>query len=126
MILGFIEIDLDARTIHTHRDSYLIDKLTVVSARRPFLAGGVMLGGGMAGFAAVFGDLLYPHEIALIGSVGVAALVAGLQVGQLSLLSRDLRGSELSGAVWGRYAAVNKARRDIARAVTASRQGVRS
>ena len=92
----------------------------------PLVFAGVMLGGGMAAFALTFGDLLYAHEIAITAVCGIAALIGGFKVGRLSLLSRDLRGSEFSEAVWGSYGALNKVRRDIARAVTSSRTEART
>lgn len=124
MILGFVHVDAENGSVETHRDSYLLDTLTVVSVRRPFLAGGVMFGGGFAGFALMFADLLYAHEMALIGSVALIVLWLGWQAGQLKLLSRDLRGSELSGVIWGRYADLNAARSKIVRALGARRTRV--
>ena len=123
MIAGLIDIDLDDRVIHTHRDSYLIDTLSVVSVRRPLLPAGLLMGAGLAGFGLAFGDLLYPGEIAAAIVTGVAALTAGIQVGQLRLLSRDLRGSELSGVIWGRYRDLNAKRLDIARAIRGKAKG---
>lgn len=123
MIAGLIDIDLDDRVIHTHRDSYLIDTLSVVSVRRPLLPAGLLTGAGLAGFGLAFGDLLYPGEIAAAIVTGVAALTAGIQVGQLRLLSRDLRGSELSGVIWGRYRDLNAKRLDIARAIRGKAKG---
>ena len=121
MILGFVDIDRANGTINTHRDSYVLENLSVFSVRRPFLPGGILFGAGFSGFALVFGDLLYWHEV-LLAMIGASlALALGVQVGQLKLLSRDLRGSELADAVWGRYADLNRVRRDIVDALHASR-----
>jgi hypothetical protein len=117
MIFGVIEIDPVARVIHTHRDSYLFDGLSVVSVRRPFLACGVLAVSGLGGFGLVFRDLLLPAEVMLTIGFGIVALILGFGVGQLQLLSRDLRGSELSGVVWGGYAALNRRRLAIAHAI---------
>ena len=117
MIIGFVEIDPATRAVNTHRDSYLLDTLTVVSVRRPLLPGGVLFGAGIGGFGLAFGDLLYAHEIGLTLAAGALALGLGWQAGQLKLLSRDLRGTELSGVIWGRYAALNRVRRDIVAAM---------
>ena len=123
MIFGFVTVDAETGCVNTHRDSYLLETLTVVSVRRPLLAGGLMFGFGFLGFGAVFGDLLYAGEIAAVVVSASLALIAGWQIGQLKLLSRDLRGSELSGAVWGRYGHLNKIRGEIVRAIGTHRQG---
>lgn len=115
MILGSVTVNKNA--VVTHRDSYLLTNLSVVSVRRPFLAGAVLLSGAFLGFGMAFADLLYNHEIATISVVSIAAILAGSQVGQLLLLSRDLRGSELSGAVWGRYSSLQTIRTDIVTAL---------
>ena len=123
MIIGSVEVNKNA--VVTHRDSYLLTNLSVVSVRRPFLAGATLLGGAFVGFGMAFGDLLYNHEITTISAVSIAAILAGSQVGQLSLLSRDLRGSELSGAVWGRYSNLQTVRSDIVTALHAANEGER-
>lgn len=122
MILGTFTIDAASGAIHTHRDSYVIDTLTAVSVRRPLLPAGLVFGLGLGGFGLAFGDLLYPHEIAVLVAAFCLAALGGWQIGQLSLLSRDLRGSELSGAIWGRYAALQSIRAAIVTAITASRR----
>lgn len=122
MIFGFVDVDAENASVNTHRDSYLLETLTVVSVRRPFLAGGLLFGLGFMGFAAVFGDLLYTGEVATVFACAALVLVAGWQTGQLKLLSRDLRGSELSGVVWGRYADLNRVRGEIVRVIGAYRK----
>ena len=121
MVLGFVDIDRTNGTINTHRDSYVLENLSVFSVRRPFLPAGLLFGVGFAGFALVFGDLLYGHEMLLALTGASIAMILGAQVGQLKLLSRDLRGSELADAVWGRYADLNRIRREIVDALHASR-----
>ena len=123
MILGFISIDLAEGAIHTHHDTYLLRDISVVSVRRPFLASALTFGGGISGFAAAFLDLLYPVELSTLAVIGGGIVLLGFQVGQLSLLSRDLRGSDLSGAVWGRYASLNAKRRAVASTITTLRKG---
>lgn len=121
MILGTVTIDPAQGAVHTHRDSYLIATLTAVSVRRPLLPAGFLFGLGLSGFGLAFADLLYPGEIAaLIGAVGLLFGV-GWQIGRLSLLSRDLLGSELSGAIWGRHAALQRIRADIVAAILTGR-----
>lgn len=124
MILGHISVD--GHAVITHRDSYLLDQLSVVSVRRPFFATGVALGAAFAGFTAAFGDLLYANEIVITLGLSIAAPIALSQVGQLKLLSRDLRGSDLSGVVWGRYASLNRIRREIVATLLARRHGAAS
>jgi len=111
MILGYVRVEGGA--VSTHRDSYLLSSLTVVSTRRPFLGAAILLGASFCAYALAFLDLLYPSEIITIVGAAFGFVVASSQIGQLSLLSRDLRGSELSGVIWGRYAALNKVRSDI-------------
>ena len=117
MMLGFLKIDLVERVLHTHRDSYFLDNVTVISVRRPFLAMGLMGGVGLIGFGITFGDLMYPHEIATASLIGCVMLIVGCGLGQLRLLSRDLRGSELADAVWGSYGSLNRKRLEIAQAI---------
>lgn len=113
----FGSLHVDDRAVQTHRDSYLLDRLTVVSVRRPALGPALVFMLGFGGFGIAFADLLYTHEIRtlLIGCAG--ALGVGFWLGQLKLLSRDLRGSELSGAVWGSYRRLNTERKNIAAAM---------
>lgn len=121
MILGHIRVT--ASSVDTHQDSYLLDQLTVVSVRRPALAGALLLAGGLGTFTFGFSDLLYPVELMILAALSPVLLIAGLQLGQLKLLSRDLRGSELSGAVFGSYAHLNRLRRQIVDAAQASKSG---
>jgi hypothetical protein len=118
MILGSVTIDHGQRAVHTHRDSYLIDNLSVVSVRRPLLPMGMLFGPGLSGFALMFGDLLFIHEIGVTVLLAAGAVILGLRAGQLKLLSRDLRGSELAGVIWGDYGDLNALRKDIAAALT--------
>lgn len=121
MIIGSVTLQNGA--VITHRDSYLLKNLSVVSVRRPFLGGAILLGGAFAGFSAAFFDLLYPDEVATIFCLSITALIAGTQIGQLKLLSRDLRGSELSDAIWGQYASLNRIRSQIVQSLDTSIEG---
>ena len=114
MIFGSAEIRDGA--LHTHRDSYLLDQITTISARRSLAAPGVAMGAMLCGFAGVFGDLLYAHEWAVLGVSAAICCAGGLWLGQLKLSSRDLKGSELSSALWGSYSSLNRLRHDIAAA----------
>jgi len=111
MIIGTINVTEDA--VITHRDSYLLNSLTVISVRRPVLVPLAMVALSGAAFGLAFSDLLFPMEIIGIGIfVSVASLI-GLQVGQLKLVSRDLKNTELSSAIWGRYHALQNHRHEI-------------
>ena len=115
MILGSIHVAGGA--VHTHRDSYLLANLTVVGVRRPLLGAAVVLGAGLAAFGIGFADLLYLEERVGLAMAGGLILLTGWQLGQLKLLSRDLRGSELAGAVFGQYGRLNRHRHEIAAAI---------
>ncbi len=121
MIFGSVSVN--SRAVITHRDSYLIKNLSVVSVRRPYMAGAMLLGGAFLGFGIAFGDLLYTSEIITISGLSVTAMIAGSQVGQLSLLSRDLKGSELSGAVWGWHSSLQDIRTEIVESLHAEHEG---
>jgi len=115
MIFG--DFHLSDNAIHTHNDSYVLSNITTVSARRPFLGASFMLSMLIMLFALSFIDLLFVHELVIIASSILTLLFLGFWLGQLQLLSRDLRGSELGTAVWGSYEHLNRIRREIADAV---------
>jgi hypothetical protein len=123
MIFG--NVDIDSASVETHRDTYLLHNISVVSVRRPFLAGALMCSVGFGGFGVAFGDLLYPVEIGFIIGGIIASVFAGIWLGQLKLLSRDLRNSELSDAIWGSYSHLNRIRREIITAMRGTTAGDR-
>jgi hypothetical protein len=123
MIFGSVSID--GLAVHTHRDSYLLPNLSVVSVRRPFLAGSLLFAIGFGGFGLSFADLLYSYETRVIGGSIFAVMVMGFCIGQLKLLSRDLRGSELSDVIWGTYGHLNRVRMNIVRAMRGLPEGLR-
>jgi len=123
MILGTLYIHPESGAVVTHRDSYLPENLTVVSVRRIALPVCGTVAVGLLGFTASFVDLLYLHEIVLTFFLVVACLFAGTQIGQLKLLSRDLRQSELSGVIYGRYRDLNAKRSEIIDAILKSKTG---
>jgi len=112
MIIGSVRVS--DKAIITHRDSYMIAPLTAVSVRRPFLGANLLMGGGFLGFIYAFFDLLYFSEILFIAVLSALIIAAGIKIGQLKLLSRDLRGSELSDAIWGHYDELNEVRARVA------------
>ena len=122
MILGSVTVYKNA--VVTHRDSYLIKNLSVVSVRRPYMAGAILLGCTFISFGFAFGDLLHTNEIITITGLSLAAMITGSLVGQLSLLSRDLKGTELSGAVWGLHSSLQCIRCEIVEALHAEHEGI--
>ncbi|MEL7281863.1 MAG: hypothetical protein AAGK79_16005 [Pseudomonadota bacterium] len=111
-IFGWVTVD--GMAVTTHRDTYLLPSVTAVSVRRPFFAASLALGGALSVFGLGTADILQADElIALCVSVPVIVLL-GARLGQLKLLSRDLKNTELADAVWGDYAELQKVRREIA------------
>lgn len=121
MIFGACQVT--GRAVETHRDSYLLDHLTVISVRRPFMPTATLMALGGTAFTVSFADLLYAHEIGVLVGGIVGILTLGNRLGQIQLLSRDLRGSELSSMIWGTYGHLNRVRRDIGLALQDSRKG---
>ncbi|XWN32087.1 MAG: hypothetical protein ROR55_02935 [Devosia sp.] len=119
MIFGKVIVGEEA--VSTHRDSYLLSQLSVVSVRRPFLSSALLFAIGLSGFAMGFRDLLYPTELGFIAVGVTVSLVVGWTVGQLKLLSRDLRGTELCGVIWGSFGALNQVRHQIVTALSRER-----
>lgn len=115
MIFG--QLHISENVVHTHNDSYILSNITAVSARRPFLSSGILAAGLICVFGVAFADLLYPGEIVFIVASAAASLLIGFWLGQLQLLSRDLRGTELAAAIWGSYRHLNRIRRQVANAV---------
>ncbi len=111
MILGHVTVTDGA--VNTHRDSYLLQNLTVVSVRRPFFAGALLFSAGALAFAAAFSDLLYLFEITCLVGFAVLSLLAGHTIAQLKLISRETKGTELAGAVWGQYRSLQNVRSEI-------------
>ncbi len=101
MIFGTFTVTDDV--VITHRDSYLLNSLTVVSVRRPILIPSLMVGLSGVAFGLAFSDLLFISEVAATGIIASGAIFLGIQLGQLKLVSRDLKNTELSSAVWGQY-----------------------
>lgn len=122
MIIGTITVD--SGSVSTHRDSYLLRSLSVVAVRRPFSGVACLFSVGLAAFSIAFIDLLYLGEFLIIAIFAISIAIAGWYVGQLKLLSRDLRGSELSDVIWGSYGELNQVRRKIAIAMRSYRTGV--
>lgn len=120
MILGTITVTDDVVT--THRDSYLLNSLTVVSVRRPILIPSLLVGLSGAAFGLAFADLLFVSEIAATAIIAFGTIFLGTQLGQLKLVSRDLKNTELSSAVWGQYHDLQHHRHAIVEGVRVSKK----
>jgi len=99
--MNFNTAKIRGNTLVTHRTGYQLDSITAADVQRPLLSMSVVPAIGGCAFCFAFSDILYPVEIASIIGCVVTIIVVGARIGQLKLVSRDLRGSELSGAVWG-------------------------
>lgn len=123
MVFG--KLHLTADTLTTHNDSYVLSGLSAVSTRRPFLSSAI----AMAALLILLGlgtiDILYAGEMLLIAASAGLFLGLGLTIGQLRLVSRDLRGSPIADAVYGTYGHLTRERLKIAVAVQASNRGGR-
>ena len=121
MIFG--KLDLREHVLHTHADSYILVGIKKVSTARPFLSSSVMMAGLAGLFALGFADILYAHELILIGAVMTAALIIGMSLAQLRLFSRDLHGAQAINAVYGTYRHLNQKRIAISAAIDAAKSG---
>lgn len=121
MIFG--KLHLGATALHTHNDSYVLQGISAISTRRPLLSTGLMIGALSATFTISFMDILFPTEIAVLAATALLSMVGGLFIGQLRLVSRDLRGSPIADAVYGTYAHLNRLRPQIAEAVERAQTG---
>ena len=115
MIIG--KIKLGETSLHTSNDSYVLQSITAVSTRRPFLSSGLMIGGLTGSFAYGFRDILFPGELIALGAVSFLSVFLGIMIGRLLLVSRDLAGSPIAEAVHGTYRHLNRLRPQIADAV---------
>jgi hypothetical protein len=120
MIIGYI--DITETSLETHNDSYALSSISAVSARRPFLSAGLMIGGLTGLFGLAFHDILYAGEIASLASVSLISMFGGLFIGRLQLVSRDLRGSPIADAVYGSYRRLNRERPKILNARDRARE----
>ena len=106
---------IKGNTLLTHRSSFLLERITAADIQRPLLSISIIPAMGGCTFCLAFMDILYAGEIVTIIGGIVATLICTASVGQLKLVSGDLRGSEVSGAVWGRYRHLKSIHQDITR-----------
>jgi len=121
MIIGKVQIGEDA--VHTHSDSYLIHNLEAVSVRRPFFGSAIALSVALSGFGIAFVDLLHVHELGTIVVIAIGAGIMWHQLGQLKLISRDLKNTELSNVIWGQHAKLQSVRHQIITAMRDAKRG---
>jgi hypothetical protein len=120
MIIGYINVT--DTSLETHNDSYALASISAVSARRPFLSAGVMIGGLSGLFGLAFFDILYTRELIILAAISLLSILGGLLIGRLQLVSRDLRGSPIADAVFGTYKHLNRLRPQILNARDRARE----
>lgn len=111
-------ISVSEIAISTHNNSYMLNKITVVSVTRPFLSSACIFGGGGLLFTLSFADLLFWGESIVIITSSLLSILAGFQVAQLKLLSRDMASSSMGDVIWGQYSVLNDIRLQIAGKLT--------
>lgn len=111
MIFGSLTLHEDA--LVTHRNSYRLHSFSVVSVDQPLLPCAKLFSLGLGGFSIAFADLLYIHEMVVIGALAVAGLKLGYWLAVLKLGTRDLRRSDFSNVIWGSFAHLNQYRDQI-------------
>lgn len=114
---------LGKNVLHAHNDTYVLDSISAVSTRRPFLSAGLMIAALITGFCLAFVDILYVGELAALASISLLSAIGGLTIGQLHLTSRDLQGSPIADSVYGTYGHLNRLRPQIADAVERAKTG---
>lgn len=112
MIIGTVE-EICLGKFTTHNNTYAITDQTHIFVVRPFRMVGTGIGGALIAFAWGCHDLLYIHEFAVLGGIIAGLVLLGERVSHLSIINRDLPGSELSTAFWGTYGDLNQVRRKI-------------
>ena len=111
--MAFFAPFIKGRTLEAPRTSYDIAKISAVDVNRPLLIPGIGGGALTGAFLWSFGDILTPAEILTGLVVASLALGLGLTVGQMRLVSRDLRGTRLADRIIGFYPALNRLRPEI-------------
>lgn len=121
--MNFNKVKTTPNAVENRGDTYLSASLSVVSVRRPLLAPALLLSGAFVGYAAAFIDLLTASEVASILICSAILIFVSSQIGQLKLLSRDLRGSPLSNVSWDYYPRLQKRRHEIVSSLNTSQTG---
>lgn len=120
------KLEIIENSLETARDSYVLSGIQGgVSVRRPFLSAGIFVAVANLAIILGFADILYLSELITLSAIGFSAIVGGLTLAQLHIISRDLRGTKMSEAVWGPFRHLNRKRREIARAIHQVQAGER-
>ncbi len=85
--------------LRTPRKTYKLRDIDYIQVKRPLLLLSVTLGASLIAWAAIFHELLYPHEWLLLVSGVTAAIVAASRLAILVVHSWSLRGGELEDAI---------------------------
>lgn len=111
MMLGTCRVERN--TIITSKTTYVVTEETRPDVRRVFLIPGLGIGGGLTLFTFGFADLLYAHELAMLGiAIGVSIFTA-TQVARLTILDRVTRGTEQMSAIYGLHSTLQQVRGEI-------------
>lgn len=119
MIFGKAEVrvtETGSRELETNNDTYALTPNMTFSVLRPFRVSGIGIAVLLSAFGIAFTDLLKLGELWIISGCATLFFVAGNSLAQLVLTNRELRGTDLSTAVWGTYRHLNRVRRQIAQA----------
>lgn len=111
MMIGTCEVK--NATIVTSKTTYVVTGDTRPDVRRIFMAPGLIVAGGLSLLGIGFGDVLYTHELALIGTVIALSLFSGLHVARLVILDGVTRGTEQMSAIYGLHSTLQKLRSEV-------------
>jgi|EndMetStandDraft_9_1072997.scaffolds.fasta_scaffold209245_2 hypothetical protein len=103
--------------LRTPRKTYKLHDIDYVQVKRPFLLLAVATSTLLLAWAAVFADLLYRSEWALLVLIVAIAVGAASRLGTLVVHSWSLRGGELEDAIIWDIATVRAVRAALDRAM---------
>lgn len=96
--------------LRTPRKTYKLRDIDYIQVKRPFLVLSVTVGALLIAWAAVFRELLYPHEWLLLALGVTAVIAAASRLAVLVVHSWSLRGGELEDAIVWDISAVRRIR----------------
>ena len=105
-------------TIVTNKTTYVVTGDTRPDVRRIFLAPGLVIAGGLSFLGIGFADVLYTHELALIGMTIFMSAYSGFQIARLTILDRVTRGTEQMSAIYGLHTTLQAVRHEINAEIT--------
>lgn len=80
-----------AEIVRARRRSIQLSTIEGIEITRPLFSLAFAGCVGLAGIGLVFGDLLYPHEIALFTVIGVGMIAVAWSIGELRVFSKLTR-----------------------------------